>query len=153
MKTEGSVYDHKEEIVSKWFDALWGRSCDLAAIDALASEDVSLQYSMTKRIHGLLEVKTFIIYLRRAFPDLEFRRTSDFVTDRNVVVTHWDARGTHTGPAFADFNVGPLPDASGRRLQLCGMNATRLSNGMIVEEAIWSRPKSSRLHVVQGGLP
>lgn len=148
-----SAYDHQEAIVSEWFDALWGRSYDLAAIDTLAAEDVSLQYSLAKCIRGRLEVKAFIIYLRHAFPDLEFRRTSDFVTDRNIVLTHWDARGTHTGPAFADFNLGPFPEASGRLLLLCGMNATRLSNGMIVEEAIWSRPKSSHLHVVRGGRP
>lgn len=151
MRSTLSSSSSRTDIVEAWLSALWGHPYDLAAIDVLATEDVSLQCSSKLRYSGRLEIKQFIIALHRAFPDLKFRPTRDLVCDGDIVVTHWEACGIHTGPAFADFNLDPFPEASGRRLALVGLSATRLSGSMIAEDAIWPRPKPQRLHLVQGG--
>ena len=54
-----------------------------------------------------------------------------------MVVVRWSGIGTHTGPAFDDFKIGPLPAASGRTVRLSGTTAVRVENGRIAEEAIW----------------
>jgi SnoaL-like polyketide cyclase len=41
---------------------------------------------------------------------------------------------THTGPAFADFLVGSLPAATGRKMHFTGTTVLKLVDGRIVEE-------------------
>jgi hypothetical protein len=124
-------------IVDRWFTSLWGKVCDLAIIDELASNDVILQYS-PHPLRGHQAVKTFMTVFREAFPDLEFRRIGGLISDGDVVVVRWEANGTHTGPAFSDFHIGPLPASSGLSIVLSGHTAVRLRDTLIVEEAIWS---------------
>jgi predicted ester cyclase len=139
-------------IVGRWFASLWGNPCDLAIVDELATPDVLLQYSMHGQRRGQQAVKAFMAGFHAAFPDLGFRRIGAFVADRDVVVVRWEGSGTHSGPAFDDFNIGPLPAASGRKVVLSGHTAVRLEDGMIAEEAVWSTERKARLHCITGGL-
>jgi SnoaL-like polyketide cyclase len=92
-------------IARRWFISFWGESCDLAIVDELAAPDVLLQYSMQNPRRGRLSVKSFMADFRGAFPDLQFRRVGALIADRDIVVVRWEGSGTHTGPAFEDFNV------------------------------------------------
>jgi hypothetical protein len=89
---------------------------------------------------------------REAFPDLGFRQIGAFMADRDMVVVRWEGSGMHTGPAFDDFNIGPLPAASGRKVVLSGHTAVRLEDGMVAEEAVWSTERKARLRCITGGL-
>ena len=81
-------------------------------------------------------VRAFRTSLRDAFPDLAIAGAS-LIADRDMVVVRWSGIGTHTGPAFDDFTIGPFPAASGRTIRLSGTTAVRVENGKIAEEAIW----------------
>jgi hypothetical protein len=139
-------------IVGRWFTSLWGDSCDLGVVDELAAPDVLLQYSMDNPLHGRQAVKAFMAGFREAFPDLGFRRIGALIADRAIVVVRWEGSGTHTGPAFDDFNIGPLPEASGRKVVLSGHTAVRLEGAMIAEEAVWSMERKAKLRPIMGGL-
>jgi predicted ester cyclase len=139
-------------IVGRWFTSFWGNSCDLAIVDELAAPDMLLQYSMDNARRGRLSVKRFMADFREAFPDLQFRRVGALIADRDIVVIRWEGSGTHTGPAFEDFNVGPLPEASRRELEFSGHSAVRLEGCMIAEEAVWSMERRMRLRPITAGL-
>ena len=81
-------------------------------------------------------MRAFRASLRDAFPDLAIAGASP-IADRDMVVVRRSGIGTHTGPAFDDFKIGPLPAASGRTVRLSGTTAVRVENGKIAEEAIW----------------
>jgi hypothetical protein len=139
-------------IVGRWFASLWGNPCDLAVVDELATPDVLLQYSMHNPRRGRQAVKAFMAEFREAFPDLGFRRIGAFMADRDIVALRWEGSGTHTGPAFDDFHIGPLPAASGRKIVLSGHTAVRLEDGMVAEEAVWSTERKAQLRCITGGL-
>jgi len=148
MDTEGLG----KAIAGEWFSSLWGFHSDLGVVDALAAPDVLLQFSMENPRRGRQAVKDFMRDFRSAFPDLGFQRVGALIADRNIVVVRWEGGGTHTGPAFDDFHIGPLPAASGRKIVLCGHSAIRLADGMIVEEAVWSTERKAKLRCLAGGL-
>jgi predicted ester cyclase len=139
-------------IVGRWFATFWGDSCDLAVVDELAAPDVILQYSMRNHRRGQMAVKHFMADFREAFPDLHFRRIGTLIADRDIVVVRWEGSGTHTGPAFHDFNIGPLPMASGHKIVLSGHTAIRLEDNMIAEEAVWSTERKAQLRPIMGRL-
>ncbi len=141
-----------KSIVDRWFTSFWGNPCNLAIVDELAASDVLLQYSMRNPLRGRVAVKTFMAEFREAFPALDFRKTGALIADRDVVVVRWQGSGTHTGPAFRGFNIGPLPTASGRKVALSGHTAVRLEGSMIAEEAVWSMERKSQLRPITGGL-
>jgi predicted ester cyclase len=139
-------------VVVRWFTSLWGNPCDLAVVDELSAPDMLLQYSTDNPRYGRQAVKNFMAEFREAFPDLSFQRIGALVADRDIVVVRWEGSGTHTGPAFDDFNIGPLPAASGRKIVLSGHSAVRFEDGMIVEEAVWSTERKAKLRCITGGL-
>lgn len=139
-------------IADRWFTSFWGNPCDLAVVDELAASDVLLQYSMHNPLRGRVAVKTFMAEFREAFPDLDFRKTGAPIADRDIVVVRWQGSGTHTGPAFRGFNIGPLPTASGRKVALSGHTAVRLESSMIAEEAVWSMERKAQLRPITGSL-
>jgi predicted ester cyclase len=139
-------------IVGRWFASFWGDSCNLAIVDELAASDVILQYSMNSPRRGQVAVKHFMADFRKAFPDLRFGRIGALISDYDIVVVRWEGSGTHTGPAFHDFNIGPLPAASGHKIAVSGHTAVRLEDNMIAEEAVWSTERKAQLRPIMGGL-
>ena len=65
---------------------------------------------------------------RNAFPDLRFT-VDDEIAERNEVVIHWTARGTHKAPF-----LGMAP--TDRRATVSGTSIYRFQGGKIVET--WS---------------
>ena len=128
--------DDNKTLVDRWFKDFWSTPSDLTVVDELAAPDVLLQYSLDTPRRGRDAVRAFRVRLRDAFPDLAITGASP-IADRDMVVVRWSGIGTHTGPAFDDFTIGPLPAASGRTIRLSGTTAVRVENGKTAEEAIW----------------
>jgi hypothetical protein len=139
-------------IVGRWFTEFWGQTCNLGIVDELAQPDVLLQYSMHSPRCGRQAVKIFMAEFRESFPDLAFRKIGNLTSDRDIVVVRWEAAGTHSGPAYHDFHIGPLAAASGTKIEMCGHTAVRLENGLIAEEAIWSTERKASVRPITSGL-
>ena len=90
--------------------------------------------------------------LRAAFPDLSFERDGPLTADRDIVVYRWHCTGRHTGPAYHDFNIGPLSAASDTVIELSGHTAVRFDGELIAEEAVWSQQRKVQARLVTGGL-
>jgi predicted ester cyclase len=121
-------------IVGRWFANFWGKTCNLAIVDEVAAPDMLLQYSLHEPRRGRDDIKSFMTDFRKAFPDLNFWGAADLLAEGDYVVGRWEGGGTHTGPAFADFLVGSLPAATGRKMHFTGTTVLKLVDGKIVEE-------------------
>lgn len=77
-------------------------------------------------MRGSEGVKQLASAYRGAFPDLQVT-VEDQVTEGDKVATRWRARGTHQGEL-----MGILP--TGNRVEMTGINFSRVSGGKIVEE-------------------
>src|ERR1700722_8499544 len=124
-----------KNIVDRWFAEFWGNPYKIEIVDELASPDMIFQYSLHAPRRGHAEIKTFMSRVREAFPDLNFWRVGNLVSEGDFVVGRWEGGGTHTGPAFNDFRVGGLPAASGRKMRFTRTTVLRLENGKITEES------------------
>jgi steroid delta-isomerase-like uncharacterized protein len=75
---------------------------------------------------GAENFKEHIRTCRNAFPDLKFA-IEDTIAERNEVVMHWTARGTHRGPFLG------MP-ATEKTAAVSGTTICRIDKGKIVEE-------------------
>src|SRR5215472_2916524 len=132
MMTQTAI-DNKT-IVGRWFSDFWGKTYNPAIVDELAAPDMLMQYSLHEPRHGRNDIKAFMANFRQAFPDLNFWGAGDLIAEGDYVVGRWEGGGTHTGPAFADFLVGSLPAASGRKMHFTGTTVLRVESGKIAEE-------------------
>jgi predicted ester cyclase len=121
-------------IVGRWFTDFWGKTCNLSIVDELAAPNMLLQYSLHEPRRGREDIKAFMTGFRKAFPDLNFWGATDLIAEGDYVVGRWEGGGTHTGPAFADFLIGSLPAATGKKMHFTGTTVLRLQEGKIVEE-------------------
>jgi len=126
--------DDNKAIVGRWFTEFWGKTCNLAVVDELASPDMLLQYSLHEPRRGRDDIKAFMTDFRAAFPDLNFWGTADLIAEGDYVVGRWEGGGTHTGPAFSDFLAGALAAKTGRTMRFSGTTVLRLKDGKIIEE-------------------
>jgi predicted ester cyclase len=121
-------------IIGRWFTNFWGKTCNLDIVDELAAPDMLLQYSLHAPRRGREDIKAFMTGFREAFPDLNFWGAADLIAEGDYVVGRWEGGGTHTGPAFSDFLVGALPEATGRKMRFTGTTVLRIVDGKITEE-------------------
>ena len=126
--------ENNKAIVGRWFTDFWGKTCNLGIVDELAAPNMLLQYSLHAPRKGQADIKAFMTDFRRAFPDLNFWGAADLIAEGDYVVGRWEGGGTHSGPAFSDFLVGSLPDATGGKMHFTGTTVLKLKDGMIVEE-------------------
>jgi hypothetical protein len=132
-------------IVDLWFRSVWAGTADLGNIDRLASPDLVFQYTKASSLRGPMAVKAFSEQLRNAFPDIRFQREGALKSQSDTVVYEWEGAGTHTGAAFSDFLIGPLPENSGEKIRISGVSIVRLLEGKIIEEAIWSKARQAEI--------
>jgi predicted ester cyclase len=126
--------EDNKAVVVRWFTDFWGANVLLNVVDEIASPDMLLKYSLHEPRRGRDDIKAFMTDFRSAFPDLQFGATADLIAEGDYVVGQWKGGGTHTGPAFDDFLVGPLPAATGRTMQFTGTTVLKVVDGKIVEE-------------------
>jgi len=129
-----SEVENNKAIVGRWFTEFWGKDCNLGVVDALAAQDMLLQYSLHEPRRGREDIKAFMKGFRAAFPNLNFWGTADLIAEGEYVVGRWEGGGTHTGPAFNDFQDGSLPAATGRKMHFTGTTVLRVRDGQILEE-------------------
>jgi predicted ester cyclase len=129
-----SKSEDNKSIVGRWFTQFWGERYNPGVVDELAAPDMLLQYSLHAPRRGREDIKAFMADFRAAFPDLNFRGAADLIAEGDCVVGRWQGGGTHTGPAFSDFLIGPLPAATGRKMHFTGTTVLRIKDGKIAEE-------------------
>ena len=129
-----SVHTDNKAIVGRWFTEFWGKNVNLAVVDEIASPDMLLEYSLHEPRRGHADIKAFMTDFRAAFPDLHVWGTAELIAEGDDVVGQREGGGTHSGPAFADFLIGGLPAATGRRMHFTGTTVLKLRDGKIVEE-------------------
>lgn len=129
-----SKENDNKDVVGRWFDKFWGKTCDLSIVDEIAAPNMLLKYSLHEPRRGHADIKAFMTDFRRAFPDLYFWGTADLIAEGDYVVGQWEGGGTHTGPAFSDFIQGSLPTNTARKMRFSGFTILKVLNGKIVEE-------------------
>jgi steroid delta-isomerase-like uncharacterized protein len=82
--------------------------------------------SETGEIRGLETIKGEVGYFQSAFPDF-FWTVEDQVAEGDKVTTRFTFGGTHQGEFFG------VP-ASGKRVEISGINVDRFEGGKLVEE-------------------
>lgn len=116
-----------KEIARRFMEECWNKGDKNAMRDLIADKC---------RYHdpvfpGVENVQQHITSCRSAFPDLRFT-IEDMIGERNEVVVHWTARGTHTGPF-----LGMQP--TNRPCTVSGTSISRIEGGKIVEHwADWN---------------
>jgi predicted ester cyclase len=129
-----SKEEDNKAVVGRWFTDFWGRNVNLSVVDEIAAPDMLLKYTLHEPRRGRADIKAFMTDFRAAFPDLNFRGTAELIAEGDYVVGQWEGGGTHAGPAFADFLIGSLPAATGRKMHFTGTTVLKVIDGKITEE-------------------
>jgi steroid delta-isomerase-like uncharacterized protein len=112
-------------LVRRYFEEVLNRG-DFDAADSLLSPTVVFRNPPIVA-RGAGEFRDVIAGVRAAFPDLAFA-IEDELVDGDKVATRWRVTGTQRGPFLGH-------PASGRRIDVSGMNIFRIAGGKIQE--IW----------------
>lgn len=108
---------------------IWSEG-NFALLDELYSpEIVRHEVNIIEDLVGPKEYKDNVTLVRTAFPDFNVTSDEVFVKDDRVVL-RWTATGTNTGL------LGDQP-ATGKRIQISGVNINRVIDGKIVEEWVY----------------
>jgi len=129
-KANSQPMDNKQ-IVHRFIEQCWNEGNTSQVADNLA-DNVRIHDPVFPNLtSGANNMRVHIETTRRAFPDIKFS-IDDTIAERNEVVIHWTARGTHKG----DF-LGMHP--TGRKATVTGTSIYRLDGGRIVEQwAHWN---------------
>src|SRR5438874_237312 len=100
---------------------------DLKILDSVLSPDLLVHAPLVSP-GGREGFKQFLLDIRRGFPDA-YLRVQDFASSGNTLYWRWTLEGTQEAPFFG------IP-ASGRRIEVDGVNLDRIESGVIVEH--WS---------------
>jgi steroid delta-isomerase-like uncharacterized protein len=117
-------------LVRRYIDRVWNGG-DAAALEELTLPDFtySLGGQPPRDRTGMAQ---FLRETRAAFPDWRVE-TDDLIVEGDLAAVRWHGRVTHTGP----FRGVP---ATGRRIDVSGINVYRVSNGRIAAE--WEQTDS-----------
>jgi steroid delta-isomerase-like uncharacterized protein len=113
-----------KEIARRFMEECWNQGDQNAMRDLIAD---NCRYH-DPVFPGVENLPQHIASCRSGFPDLRFT-TDDMISERNEVVVHWTARGTHTGPF-----LGMQP--TNRPCNVSGTSIHRMEGGKIVE--LWA---------------
>jgi steroid delta-isomerase-like uncharacterized protein len=120
-----------KDIARRFMDECWSEG-RLEAIPELVSENCSIHDpAFPSLTAGADSMKRHISTCREGFPDLKFN-IDDTIAERNEVVLHWTARGTHKGQF-----LGMAP--TNKQATVSGTSIFRIDDGKIVEQwADWN---------------
>jgi steroid delta-isomerase-like uncharacterized protein len=114
-----------KELARRYMDDAWSHG-NLSILDELVSRDIRLHDPVFPGlVPGIESLRRHIQACRNGFPDLRFT-IEDTIAERNEVVIHWTAHGTHRG-AF----LGMAP--TNRSATVSGTSIFRCENDRIVE--------------------
>ena len=132
-----------KELIRKAVEEIWNNG-NFDRLKDLVSEDFVIHFPREgEEIRGPENVKQFYTELRKAFPDLHFT-IIDLIAEKNKVVTHWAATGTHK----AEFKGIP---ATGKKVAFKAVDIDRVVNGKFVE--CWTNVDELSLLQQIGAIP
>lgn len=108
-------------------------ACDLDGVMELYAED-AVQLMPDGLFEGKSAIRERLGRELDAFPDVDFGFTS-FVEQGDAFADEWAFVGTHTGPLLLPDGT-ELP-ATGKRIQMRGMEYVRLRDGKIVVDNLY----------------
>lgn len=117
--------EQNKKIVHKFMEECWNQGNVNKASELLAEQVRMHDPVFPNLTGGIQNLKNHIEGTRRAFPDLRFN-IDDTIAERNEVVIHWTATGTHRGPF-----LGMQP--TNRKVTVNGTSIYRLEGGKIAE--------------------
>ena len=131
MPTDPNSTGNNKEIAHRFMDECWNLG-KMDSVRELVAENCRIHDPVFPSLtSGADNLARHIATCRNGFPDLYFT-IDDTIAERNEVVLHWTARGTHRG----DF-LGMRP--TNRNATVSGTSIFRLDGSMIVEQwADWN---------------
>jgi steroid delta-isomerase-like uncharacterized protein len=121
------VSEENKQKVRRFLEEGFGQGRTEVVDEVVASDVVCHDpNSETGEIRGADTVKGEVGYFQSAFPDLSWT-VEDQVAEGDKVTTRYTLSGTHQGEFFG------VP-ASGRRVEVIGINIDRFEGGKLVEE-------------------
>jgi steroid delta-isomerase-like uncharacterized protein len=121
-----SAQDRNKKIAYRFIDECWNGG-DLASVAELISPRCSYHDPVFPHMSsGVESMQHHIQRSRRAFPDMHFTIT-DTIAEKDEVVLHWTANGTHRGEFLG---IGP----TNNKATVAGTSIYRIEDGKIVEE-------------------
>ena len=123
--------EQNKKIVHRFVEECWNRG-NVNTASELLTDRVRFHDPVFPNLNaGIQNIQNHIEGCRRAFPDLKFT-IDDTIAERNEVVLHWIARGTHSGPF-----LGMQP--TNRKITVNGTSIYRLEGEKIAEaHANWN---------------
>jgi len=117
-----------KQIVQRFMDECWSRG-NLNAVSELVANDCRYHDPVFPSLNsGAENIKNHIQQCRGGFPDLTFT-IDDTIAERNEVVIHWKASGTHKGQF-----LGMSP--TNKQASVDGISINRVEGSKIAE--VWS---------------
>jgi steroid delta-isomerase-like uncharacterized protein len=122
------MFEENKAIARSFMEDCWNRG-DLERLDTIVAKNCRFHDPVFPTLtNGLENLKSHVSSCRTGFPDLRFT-VDDIIAERNEVVIHWTARGTHKG----NF-LGMAP--TNRSATVSGTDIHKIEAGKIVET--WS---------------
>ena len=126
-----SILDSNKKLVYRFVDECWNEG-NLATVPHLVAAHCRFHDPVFPHmVAGVESMQHHIERYRRAFPDLKLTIT-DIIAEKDEVVAHWTANGTHRGEflGMSPTNVNAL---------IAGTSIYRIEEGKIVEQwANWN---------------
>jgi steroid delta-isomerase-like uncharacterized protein len=131
MPQQNNSPDENKQIVQRFVEECWNQG-NLNKVSELLADQVRFHDPVFPNMNaGIQNIQNHIETSRKAFPDLKFT-VDDTIAERNEVVVHWTAHGTHKG-AF----LGMPP--TNRKVTIDGTSIYRLEGSKIAEaHANWN---------------
>jgi steroid delta-isomerase-like uncharacterized protein len=128
MATDDKQTMENKQIAQRFMEECWNQG-KMDSIRELVASGCTIHDPVFPALtSGADNLKRHIEMCRNGFPDLKFS-VDDTIAERNEVVHHWTARGTHK----AQFLGMP---ATNKNATVSGTSIYRIEGGKIVEE--WS---------------
>jgi steroid delta-isomerase-like uncharacterized protein len=155
MKTSNKIQSDKKlsenvdrtqrnkDLVMRAVEEVWNGGNYMNLKEFVADDFVVHARTPEEEIHGPEGAREFFTQLRTAFPDIHFTVKDQFA-DKDRVITHWTATGTHRG----EFK-GIAP--TGRKFSITSIDIDRIVNGKVVE--CWSHMDELGLLRQLGAFP
>jgi steroid delta-isomerase-like uncharacterized protein len=131
MSSQNTQPTDNKQIVKRFMDECWSRGNLNTVMELVANNCRYHDPVFPSLTSGAENLKNHIQTCRNGFPDLMFT-IDDTIAERNEVVVHWTANGTHKGQFLG------MPPTN-KKASVTGTSIFRIENGKIVEEwANWN---------------
>jgi steroid delta-isomerase-like uncharacterized protein len=125
MPTDRNSISDNKQIAHRFMDECWNLG-KMESLHELLAHDCSIHDPVFPSLTcGAANMARHIAMCRNGFPDMSFK-VDDTIAERNEVVIHWTASGTHEG-----MYLGMAP--TNRKATICGTSIFRIENDVIVE--------------------